>query len=437
LTDVRRIFFGETRVPPPEGFSQVLQLRLPVKRVFSGIIQTAPVRDISQNIDCKFDVGDTVISALNVLAKRSFAFNSEPIFDPLERVLTPGEGESFRQQLLENAQIIDPLQRHICSRLLQNTILPAHEANGHVEVNLAVGKSSIEFKAIWLQLFNCLMYKRLESFLAFPRKTMKEILLVHYVNPTIHELYALLKEESAWNTILGMTETEPSASRLQQTVRSLQDKTVIGLLKFLKEKTGDDLSRFEKVVDEAIIKYDGSLSNNVPQLLRDLANGIEIDELSDYAMQTMADRKYYTQAQLDWILKFQKENDTFRSPDFKAQFSTFMSLSYDSTTLTISFFSQNYGQKPVDMIPMFVLVREAKRILEDKNIRCPISPFSSMEQMWNPMLEDIAQGRKYQNRRVATNFITDFTDFYVTWRPALLEAFAKISHRSSEEVSVD
>jgi hypothetical protein len=405
-----------------------LRIQIPSKILVSPkgtvTIWPKPPKDISAKIDCKFNLRATTLTSLRLLTSRPFIFNADPHFDPLERILTPGTGEKFREQVLERAGILDPVQKVFFGRLLEDAILPVHETDGHVEVNLDYEKSAFEFKCIWIEILSCLMF-RMDSFLDL---APKEIMLQYYINPEVHELYAILKEESVWKKVLENTKIE-SYERLYQTIKGMQDRTVVRLLKFLKVKTNNDLPKFLSVVDNTIVKYGGSLSNDLPRLLKALADGVEIDDLEEHMLRQGIKNslKSYFKIMNESARKSQELDGGFGSPGSKAILTTHMSLSFDDSSMTIAFFSQHYGQESVDDIAIVTMVREAKRLLERSNVPYSISPFSSMERAWDPLLEDLAEGRDHCRRcALPTNYLDDRARFYKTWRPALLQARSEI-----------
>jgi hypothetical protein len=423
MTNPYRTFFRQAFVPPPDGFSKVLEIKLAARAQASSkgpiCIWPQPPKDISQIIECKFNVSKQVLSSLNILSKGPFLFSADPHFDPLERIATPGSGDDFTEQLLQAAPIVNPVDKQICGKLLKNTVLPAHETKGHLEVNLSVERAAFEFKGIWLQLMRCLSETK-DSFLDFPCQADQKLLMELYINPAVHELYAILKEESAWRPILENNDINLPASLLHRSVRRLQDRTVVGLIRFLKEKTNDDIGKFLTVVNNCVLKYNTSLSHNVPQILRELADGVGIDDLEDRVMQQAMAGLNETELMI-------AQNNVFKAKEAKAIVSTYMSLGFDASAVTISVFSQHYGQESVDAIPSLVIVREARKSLDNSGVQYPISPFASMEPMWDTLLEDIANKRSnYRRSASQMDVVKDFANFYRVWAPALSKAKTEI-----------
>jgi hypothetical protein len=435
LTNPYRVFFREVRVPPPEGFHEILRMHLPAKiSVGSGVtIWPQPVKDIYNNIECKFPVGNLSLSALDFLSKETFFFPTDPQLDPLERMVTPGAGESFRNEMIDEAKISDTGQRHVCHRVLENYVIPAHEAKGHVEINLSAEKSSFECKSIWLQLMNCVKFPNINDFLDFPDHAAEDMLFQHYLVAPVHELYALLKEESVWKKLSENPKFETYTTKLKQSVRAKQDNLPVKLLQFLIEKSGNDLVKVQKIIDECVLKADLSLSHFMPDFLRDLARGVEIDNILDFAFEQTAKKcsKQYSPAKLAIAIEEQHQYaKEYRShPAMKAVLSTYMSLSYSDSRLDISFYSQGEGENAVKAIPNLVALREAKKILDRQGNPYPISLLPSMEPIRIEMLEQIAYGRfrdEYPGPLHNFDALEDFGKFYRTWRPALLEAQKRV-----------
>lgn len=435
MTNPYRILFREARVPPPEGFYEVLRMHLPAKiAIGKGVtIWTQPPDDISRAIDCKFDVGPASLSSLSYLSKGPFFFSTDPQLDPLERIVTPGTGGDFREELINSAKITDDEQRLNCHRIIEKFILPAHEAKGHIEVNLSFDKSSYESKAIWLQLHRCLNEPNMNRFLGFPYEISEDFLFQHYISGTMHELYALLREESAWKRLAEETEFRPLTTNLKHAIRAKQDSLAVRLLRFLIDKSGNEITKVNKVIDEMIIKADMSLSHSLPHLIRDLGRGVEIDDMIDSVLEQTY-RKFsaqYSRDKLDEMMKEQRQSirEDRSKPAVKALLSTYMSLSYGDSYLDISFCSQENGEYAISAITDLVVMREGKRILDRSGTPYPVSPLHSMEQSWTETLEEIADGRFRDRTDLVTNFdaLADFRRFYLSWRPALLLAQRRVS----------
>ena len=439
MTNPRRVFFREVMVPPPNGFFEVLRMRLPAKiSVGTGVmIWPQPPKSISNITDCKFNVCKESLSALDFLSKGPFFFPVDPHFDPLERMVLPGAGKDFQDELITNAGIDDPKNRRICHAVLENYIIPIHEAIGHVEVNLSAEKSCFESRTIWLQLQECLKCPNIDKYLDYPATVSEDMLFQHYFSSPMHELYALIKEETAWKRFAEQPDFQPATGKLKETVRARQDSLVVKLLRFLMNKSGNDMAKVSRVIEELVIKPDLSLSHFMPHFIRDLARGVEIEDMVDFALELTA-KKFSTQfsrSGLEVAMKDQRQREhKLRSdPAVKAVLTTYMSLSYNESTLTISFYSQENGEYSIRMIPDLVTMREAKRILDTHGLPYPISPLKSMEHTWTSTLEEIAEGG-FKDRKTGPiyNFdaLKDFSNFYRTWHPALLEAQRRI-HRST------
>jgi hypothetical protein len=435
MTNPYRVFFREVMVPPPDGFCEVLRMRLPAKiSIGTGVtIWSQPPKSIYNIVDCKFNLDKDTISALDFLLKGPFFFPNDPHFDPLERLLVPGAGAEFRNELIDNARIDDPEDRRICHAVLENYILPIHEAEGHVEINLSAEKSCFESRTIWLQLQQCLKCPSMNEYLDYPATVDEDILFQHYLSLPMHELYALIKEETAWKRFAEQTDFQPATNKLKGTIRAKQDSLVVKLLKFLNDKSGNDMAKVSKVVEELVIKPDLSLSHFMPHFIRDLARGVEIDNIVDFALE-LTSKKFsaqYSRSELDRAMKDQRqwEHELRSDPAMKAVLTTYMSLSYSESALTISFYSQENGEYSIRTIPNLVILREAKKILDRRGLPYPISPLQSMEHTWTSTLEEIADG-KFKDRRDGPiyNFdvLKDFGNFYRTWRPALLEAQKRV-----------
>lgn len=345
-------------------------MRLPAKiSIGTGVtIWPQHLQSVSGNIDCKFNVNKEAISALDFLSKGPFFFPVDPHFDPLERMVVPGAGEDFRDELINSAGIDDPKNRRVCHAVLKNYVLPIHEAKGHVEVNLSAEKSCFESRTIWLQLQECLKCPSIDKYLDYPATADEEMLFQHYFSSPMHELYALIQEEAAWKRFTDQPDVYPTTDRLKEAIRVKQDRLVVKLLKFLINKSGNDLAKVSRIIEELVLKPDLSLSHFMPHLIRDLARGIEIDDITDLAMELTAKKfsAQYSRNGLERSMKEQRqmEHDLRSHPAIKAVLTTYMSLSYSDSALNISFYSQENGEYSIRVIPNLVILREAKKILD-------------------------------------------------------------------------
>jgi hypothetical protein len=418
-------------VHPPDGFHEVLSINVPAKISIGKevIIWPQPPKSLLNVIDCGFNISEESISALYFLLKRPFVFPVDPFFDPMERMVMPGKGVDFRNELIDSARIGDIEDRRRCSELLEKCIIPVHEAGGHVEINLSAEKSCFESRTIWLQLQECLTCPDISKYLSYPATVEEDMLFQHYFSIPMHELYALIKEEGAWRRFEDQQDFQPTTGMLKETIRAQQDGLVVKLLRFLMNKSGNDMSKITSVIDELVIKPNLSLSHFMPHFIRDLARGVEIDDMVDFAFELTA-RKFsseFSRSGLETAMQEQrkKEHEMRSHPAMKAALTTYMSLDYDESTLAISFYSQEKSELAIKMIPNLVLVHEAKKILETRGLPYPISPLQSMEHTWTSTLEEIAEGT-FKDRRDGPVYhfdaMKDFTDFYKAWHPALVEA---------------
>ena len=436
MTDPLRALYREARVPPPEGFHEILRLKVPAKISLGNVVTIWPQVDgidIRKSLTSIFEPGRDCLGALKALASETFVFSSDPRLDPLERMTTPGAGAGFRKELIDRAGVSDPEGRHRSDRLLERLILPAHEGKGHIAFNLDLGRSCYESRAIWGQLIKCLTTPTLNEFLDFPDQMHEQFLFQHYIVPVAHELYAVLVEDEVWRQLDGEKDLSGIVPGLRDAVRGLQDPTVIKLLQFLNEKSGNDLARVRKVIDDQVINADMSLSHFIPHLLRDLHRGVEIDRIPGFNLEQTEKQftgKYTPEALQRAMAEDRESVAAMKSSDTaKAAFSTYYSVEYSGSNLEVVFYSQERGELALKFIPTLVSVHLARRILERQNRSYPVSLLPSMQNNTSKWIRDLADRAYRDDPSAGVQFdaLKEFGAFYMSWRPALILAKKRIA----------
>ena len=436
MTDPLRALYREARVPHPEGFHEILRLKVPAKISLGNVVTIWPQLDgvdIRKSLTSTSEPGSDCLGALRALVGETFVFSSDPRLDPLERMTTPGAGAEFRKELIDRAGVSDPEGRHRSDRLLERLILPAHEGKGHIAFNLDLDKSCYESRAIWGQLIECLTTPTLDAFLDFPDKIHKQFLFQHYIVPVAHELYAILVEDEVWRELDGEKDLSGIVPGLRDAVRGLQDPTVIELLQFLSEKSGNDLTRVRKVIDDQVINADTSLSYFIPHLLRGLHRGIEIDRIPEFNLEQTEKQfagEYAPEALQRAMAEYRQNIAAMKSSDTaKAVFSTYYSVEYSGPNLEVVFYSQERGELALRFIPTLVSVHLARRILERQNGSYPVSLLPSMQNYNSKWIRDIANKTYRDDPSAGIQFdaLKEFGAFYMSWRPALLLAKKRIA----------
>ncbi len=163
MTDTSRIVFREARVKPPPEFHEILRMRRNFT-IRSGtvegrrIITVSPTHHnrIEDSIRSKYNLGHDALASLEYLSRLPFVFKADPAVDPVERLLTPGAGPDFVMELQKEAKVNDPKERLSQRMILENAILPSHEADDHIQMMLNPEKSCRDVSEFYGSILLCM-----------------------------------------------------------------------------------------------------------------------------------------------------------------------------------------------------------------------------------------------------------------------------------------
>lgn len=434
MTDVKRALFREGRLQPPEGFHKVLESNVPASTTVSEgrVILRPTLNPKKVSFESKFELRSDVISALQHLVAQTQAFPLSPNVDVFERIVTPGATENMINQLLDEAHVNDASMREFSKNVLEEQIIPTHEVQGHIGPNLNPDKCFWEPTLIWSFLINCL---KAPSRVAFQDSCdrWEDDLLTHVCIVTeAHELYAMLKDEGAWEALRNGTR-EDDLAIVKKMVRTKQDSTSVGLLNFLIKKSGGDLRVVNRVIEKMYLEGNSSLSFSLPHMLRDLNRGIEIDDIPNKIWED-TQRKFGGQlspTELEAGIQENREaqEKLARNPVTRGLFSTYISVKTGESTLGLEVYSAENSVSAINSIPFIVSLQEARRILQSEGKEVVVSPVYSMEKILRKWLRLLATGREY-NEMETFDVMKDLGRFYDLWKPAVIEARRRIFRES-------
>ena len=438
MTDIGRVVFREAHVAPPPGFHKILEVELPAKVSIGSRVVIIPQKDrqIRDGIKTRFEVDDSVAGALERILRGPFVFGIDPSVDPLDRLATPGAGGGFADALAGAAGFIEDGQKTEAAKALRKVILPAHESFGHLRVNLDPQYMSVETELIWQTIIQCFTEPKLDRFLDYPDRYPPGWLAQFYLVEPLHELYALLNDESAWRTLEDGSGQSDAFGRLKSAVRGMQEPTAVKLLQLVQEKSNDDIPKVLKVIQKGVRENYLGLSHSLAGILRPLAMGVELDKLEDLASLGVPAVTFEmtTPAEAERWREGQKEarKAHFADPMVRAAVSTFMTLGYDDSNLRATFFSVEDSEAAMRVVPMIDEVREARRILGEKG-EYPLFPMQTLGKRTAEEVKRLADGViAGEDVRFQVDVLKEFREFYLAWHPAMVEAYnTRVSPRGS------